>query len=146
MTTADKGTYQEHPFEVPPGVTRLDVEFSYENKGAGTELEIGLFDSERFRGTSRFSKQRFHIAEAEATPSYVAGPLVPGTWRLSLGIPSIGAGTTSGWRATIRLSSEPSPREGLAPTLATEARWYVGDLHAHTLQQYVYYCSTVPYC
>jgi hypothetical protein len=141
MTPADKGTYQEHPFQVPAGVTRLDVEFSYQNKGAGTELEIGLFDARRFRGTSRFSKQRFYLTEFEATPSYVAGPLLPGTWRLSLGIPSIGAGTTSEWRATIRLSSDPTPREGLAPALKTEAGWYVGDLHAHTLHSDGYGCE-----
>jgi hypothetical protein len=141
MTPADKGTYQEHPFDVPAGVTRLDVEFSYEHKGDGTELEIGLFDPQRFRGTSRFSKARFYLTEFEATPSYSAGPLVPGTWRVSLGIPSIGAGTTSAWTVTIRLSSEPTPREGLAPALKKEAGWYVGDLHAHTLHSDGYGCE-----
>jgi hypothetical protein len=133
VTIKDKGTYQEHPFAVPAGVTRIDVEFTYQNKGAGTELEIGLFDPQRFRGTSRFSKDRFHISEFEATPSYVPGPLVPGTWRFSLGIPSIGAEMTSEWRATIHFSTDPTPREGLARTLKAEAGWYVGDLHAHTL-------------
>src|SRR5262245_30857374 len=63
LTVKDKGTYQEHPFTVPAGVTRIDVEFTYQNKGAGTELEIGVFDPQRFRGTSRFSKDHFHISE-----------------------------------------------------------------------------------
>ena len=141
LTVADKGSYQEHPFAVPPGVTRIDVEFTYQNQKAGTELEVGLFDAQRFRGTSRFSKQRFHLTEFEATPSYNTGPIVPGTWRLSLGVPSIGAEQTSEWRAVIRMSTAPSPREGLGPVLRTQAGWYVGDLHAHTLHSDGYGCE-----
>lgn len=141
LSIADKGTYQEHPFEVPAGVTRIDVDFTYDDRDAGTELEVGLFDSRAFRGTSRFSKQRFHISEYEATPSYYPGPLTPGTWRLSLGIPSIGATSHSAWHATIRMTSDPTPREGLGPTLRAEPGWYVGDLHAHTLHSDGYGCS-----
>ncbi|MEO8682441.1 MAG: hypothetical protein ABI665_25560, partial [Vicinamibacterales bacterium] len=111
VTTADKGNYQERAFEVPAAVTRIDVDFAYDNRGQGTELEVGLFDSQRFRGTSRFSKDHFHLTEFEATPSYFAGPLPAGTWRLSLGIPSIGAGQSSKWTATIRLSTRSTPIE-----------------------------------
>ena len=133
VTTYDKGTYQEHAFDVPAGVTRVDVAFDYENRGKGTELEVGLFDAQRFRGTSRFSKDHFHLTEFEATPSYFTGPLPAGKWRLSLGVPSIGAGQASAWTATVRLSMRSTPIEGLGPVLKAEAGWYVGDLHAHTL-------------
>lgn len=133
VTTADKGTYQEHPFEVPAGVSRIDVDFTYDNRGSGTELEVGLYDPQRFRGTSRFSKEHFHLTEFEATPSYYTGPLPAGAWRLSLAIPSIGAGQSSKWTAAIHLSTRSTPIEGLAPVLDHEARWYVGDFHAHTL-------------
>lgn len=141
VTVADKGLYQEHAFDVPAGVTRLDVEFTYQNPKADTELEVGLFDARRFRGTSRFSKQRFHLTEFEATPSYVPGPIVPGTWRVSLGVPSIGANTAVEWRCVIRMSSAPTPREGLAPALRAAAGWYVGDLHAHTLHSDAFGCE-----
>ncbi|MEO7275124.1 MAG: hypothetical protein ABIX28_14300, partial [Vicinamibacterales bacterium] len=30
VTTADKGWYQEHPFDVPAGVTRIDIDFAYD--------------------------------------------------------------------------------------------------------------------
>ncbi|MEO7273505.1 MAG: CehA/McbA family metallohydrolase [Vicinamibacterales bacterium] len=133
LTVTDKGTYQEHPFDVPAGVTRIDIDFAYDNRGEGTELEVGLFDSQRFRGTSRFSKEHFHLTEFEATPSYSTGPLPAGTWRLSVGVPSIGADQSSKWTATIRLSTRSTPIEGLGPVLTTTAGWYVGDLHAHTL-------------
>ena len=114
-------------------MTRIDVDFAYDNRGKGTELEVGLFDSQPFRGTSRFSKDHFHLAEFEATPSYVAGPLPAGRWRLSLGIPSIDAGQSSTWTAKIRLSTRSTPAESFGPVLRTEAGWYAGDLHAHTL-------------
>ncbi|MEO7271634.1 MAG: CehA/McbA family metallohydrolase, partial [Vicinamibacterales bacterium] len=107
--------------------------FAYDNRGTGTELEVGLFDPQRFRGTSRFSKDRFHLTEFEATPSYFAGPLPPGRWRLSLGVPAIGTGQSSRWTATIRLSTRSTPIEGLGPTLRSAPGWHVGDLHAHTL-------------
>lgn len=140
VTAADKGLYQEHAFEVPKGVNRIDVEFVYENRKQGTELEVGLFDSQRFRGTSRFSKDHFHLTEFEATPSYYAGPLPSGTWRLSLGIPSIGNTQSSKWTATIHLTTRSTPTDGLSPVLKTESGWYVGDLHAHTLHSDSFGC------
>ncbi len=141
VTAADKGTYQEHPFDLPAGTTRIDVAFSYDNQRDGTELEIGLFDPQRFRGTSRFSKARFYLTEFEATPSYAVGPLPAGTWRLSLGIPSVKAGTSGGWKAIIRLSSEPTPREGFAGVLKDAPGWYVGDLHGHTMHSDAFGCE-----
>lgn len=141
VTSADKGTYQEHSFEVPAGTVRIDVAFTYQHKSDGTELEIGLFDPVRFRGTSRFSKERFHIGTVEATPSYLPGPIVPGTWRLSLGVPAVAANARSAWRTTIRLSDGFARQPGLAPILVGEPRWYTGDLHAHTLHSDAFGCQ-----
>lgn len=144
VTVADKGTYQEHAFDVPAGVRRLDVEFTHSHKDAGTQLEVGLFDPERFRGTSRFSKERFHLAEHHATPSYVPGRIMPGTWRIALGIPSIGADTTASWRVTIRLTLASEAEAGLAGALKQGPAWYVGDFHSHTLHSDAYGCEDVP--
>jgi hypothetical protein len=144
VTRADKGTYQEHRFAVPAGVTRIDVAFDYEHQKDGSELEVGLFDPQRFRGTSRFSKSTFHVATYEATPSYLPGPIVAGNWVLSLGMPAVKADTTTTWRATIRLSFEASPRAGLAGgtgVLNAAPGWYVGDLHAHTLHSDGFGCE-----
>jgi hypothetical protein len=138
--SSDKGTYQEHAFEVPAGVTRLDIEFTHTHKDDGTELEIGLFDPLRFRGTSRFSKAQFHVAERHATPSYMSGPILPGRWRVSIGVPSIGATTRALWRVTVRMSSGDGPQEGLARILRPATEWYVGDLHAHTLHSDAFGC------
>jgi hypothetical protein len=131
---ADKGTYQEHVFDVPAGITRLDFTFTHTHKDVGAQLEVGVFDPTRFRGTSRFSKTAFYIADGHATPSYHAGPLPEGRWRISLGIPALGPAPSVEWNVTVRMSTR-SPHvapQQLGPVVSTP-RWYVGDFHAHTL-------------
>lgn len=39
------------------------------------------------------------------------------------------------------MSTAPTPRDGLGPTLRTTPGWYVGDLHAHTLHSDGYGCE-----
>lgn len=140
VTAADKGTYQEHTFQVPAGVSRLDFEFTHSHKTEGTQLEVGLFDPSGFRGASRFSKSRFHVADAHATASYVPGRIAAGSWRLSLGIPAIGAATIATWQVTIRMTRAEDATAGLAPTLAPGPAWFAGDFHAHTLHSDAFEC------
>mgnify|MGYP003382522757 CR=1 FL=1 len=144
LTRADKGTYQEHPFTVPAGVTRIDFEFTHSHKDAGTQLEVGLFDPMRFRGTSRFSKSRFFIAEGHATPSYSTGPLLAGTWRVSLGVPAIGADTRATWQVRIRLSFAADTRPGVPTPLRAGPAWFTGDFHAHTVHSDAFDCQDGP--
>ena len=127
--------YKLLPFEVPPGTKRLTVELSYTARDQGTILDVGLFDPERFRGWSASFKSSFTISEVDATPSYLPGPLPPGTWKLLLGVPSIRPGVTSEYTLKVFLASsrEPSPAAGLPPSvIRSESGWYRGDLHAHT--------------
>lgn len=140
LTRADKGTYQEHGFEVPAGIGRLDFEFTHSHAADGTQLEVGVFDPIGFRGTSRFSKRRFHIADAHATPSYVPGRITPGPWRVSIGIPAIGASTTATWQVTIRMTPAADAHAGLAAPLAPGPAWFAGDFHAHTLHSDAFEC------
>jgi len=131
----DKGTYQEHEFEVPAGTTRLDFTFMHSHKDVGAQLEVGVFDPTRFRGTSRFSKTDFYIADAHATPSYHAGPLPAGRWRISLGVPALGPAPEVEWQVTVRMSARsPHLAPGTPPSSpAAGPRWFIGDFHAHTL-------------
>jgi hypothetical protein len=101
VTRADYQTYREVPFAVPAGVTRVTVEFSYTTKEQHTTIDIGLFDGERFRGWSGGSKATFTVSEADATPSYLPGPIRPGLWKLILGIPNIREGVRSEFQAKI---------------------------------------------
>ena len=135
VSIADKGTYQEHEFDVPAGTTRLDFTFTHSHKDVGAQLEVGIFDPSRFRGTSRFSKTEFYIADAHATPSYHAGPLPAGRWRLSLGVPALGPAPQVEWQVTVTMSTR-SPHLAATPSSSDSSagpRWFVGDFHAHTL-------------
>ena len=84
MTYANRQTYIEVPFEVPKGVTRVTVDFSYTERDKHTSIDLGLFDGERFRGWSGGNKSHFTVSETDATPSYLPGPVRPGKWKLIL--------------------------------------------------------------
>ncbi|MDO8802626.1 CehA/McbA family metallohydrolase [Phenylobacterium sp.] len=133
LTGADHQTYREVPFRVPAGVTAITVAFDYSGRDQKATIDLGVRDPQRFRGWSGGNKASFTISDAEATPSYLAGPLPAGTWRLVLGAPNIRKGTRAAYRAKIWFE-----RAGDAPTSlsATPVRagpgWYRGDLHLHT--------------
>ncbi len=128
----DQYSYRLEDFEVPEGTGAIHVEFDYTGKGDYAEIEIGLFDPDGFRGTSRFSKSSFFISKYRTTPSYFPGPVQAGKWQVSLGFPTIGA--ESEYEITIRLIPENHPLYygPLDEPLTDEHRWYQGDFHTHT--------------
>ena len=134
VTYADRQTYIELPFEVPEGVTRISIETSYTEREKHTAIDLGLFDSERFRGWSGGNKSAFTVSETDATPSYLPGPVRPGRWKLILGVPSIREGVSSEFTANIYFT-----RMGILPAVSTFSEiplrsgpaWYRGDLHMH---------------
>ena len=138
LTRAERGTYMLRDFTVPPDVKRIDVSYTYTGTRAeGTELEIGIFDPEKFRGTSRFSKNAFFITAHRATPSYFPGAILPGTWKILLALPSIRDGATSDYTVTVRLRSGPTadgPSDDSPPaSTAKGPAWFKGDMHGHTM-------------
>lgn len=128
----DQYTYRLEEFDVPEGVGALHVTFDYTGKGSFAEIEIGLFDPDGFRGTSRFSKSSFYISKYRTTPSYFPGPVSPGQWFISLGFPTIQA--VSEYEITIRIIPKIHPEYygPLSNSLREEQRWYRGDFHTHT--------------
>jgi len=135
LTHTDNHTYREVPFTVPSGITRLTIEFSYTARDERTTIDLGLFDGERFRGWSGGNKATFTISESDATPSYLPGPVRPGTWKLVLGVPNIREGVHSEFQAHIYFSRADSPLPASpfsAKPVNTTRGWYRGDLHMHT--------------
>jgi len=134
VTFADAQTYRELPFTVPSGVTRITVDFSYTERDKKTSIDLGILDSERFRGWSGGNKSSFTLSETDATPSYLPGAIRPGPWKLLLGIPNIENGITSNYEARIYLS-----HAGDLPAVSTFSNaplrkgpaWYRGDFHMH---------------
>lgn len=128
----DQYTYRLEEFTVPESTGTIEVEFDYTGKNTHSEIEIGLFDPDGFRGTSRFSKSSFIVSKYRTTPSYVSGPVSAGIWHISLGFPTIRA--ESEYEITIRLIPE-NHSEYYGPlnkSLSDEQRWYHGDFHTHT--------------
>ncbi len=134
LTRADHETYVERPFDVPAGVERLTVDFSYDTREQRTTIDLGLFDPQRFRGWSGGDKQGFTVGVTDATPSYHPGPIIPGRWTLLLGVPNIRPGVTCRYQARIRFGRGEAPAVSAFSDAPLEVgpRWYRGDLHMHT--------------
>ncbi len=127
-------TFVEVPFTVPAGIERVSLTFSFTGKEDNTKLDLGMEDPERLRGWSGGNKSAFTIGVSDATPSYLPGPIVPGTWKLVIRVANLRPAATTEYKAMIHLTkSGQAGVEGFADhPLNTEARWYRGDLHMHT--------------
>ena len=132
MTRADHQTYREVPFRVPPGTTRLSVEFAYTGKDQKSVIDLGVRDPQRFRGWSGGNKQSFTISDADATPSYLPGPLPAGVWKLVLGVPNLRAGAEAHYTARIFYERGRTFAGFAAAPIKAGPGWYRGDLHMHT--------------
>ncbi|HEY2752860.1 CehA/McbA family metallohydrolase [Phenylobacterium sp.] len=132
ITRADHQTYREIPFRVPAGTARLTVEFAYTGKDQKSVIDLGLRDPQRFRGWSGGAKQSFTISEAEATPSYLPGPLPAGVWKLVLGVPNLRAGAQAHWTAHVSFEHGQAFAGFSAAPIKAGPGWYRGDLHVHT--------------
>ncbi|MDE0524670.1 MAG: CehA/McbA family metallohydrolase [Boseongicola sp.] len=143
VTPADKARtpFLEIPFQLPSGVTRLDVGFEYA-KAEDCALDIGIMDSRAtdyptrsgFRGWSGSARNEFFVATDAATPGYYAGLMPAGRWKLLLGMYRV---PDRGVAVRLTLMADAAPREvAAAPKPATprgeRPGWYRGDLHCHT--------------
>ena len=134
ITPQQADSYVLVPFQVPTGVARIEVSFRYTGREDHTTLDLGVLDPERFRGWSGGNKHFFTIGIADATPSYLPGPLPAGTWNLLLGVAWLAPGHTAQYSAHVHFVSSTTPDTSgfTSAPLATGDRWYRGDLHMHT--------------
>lgn len=132
MTRADHEHYREVPFRVPAGTTRLTVEFAYAGKDQKSVIDLGVRDPQRFRGWSGGNKQSFTISDAEATPSYLPGPIPAGTWKLVLGVPNLRPSAEARYTARIFFERGTGFAGFSAVPIKAGPAWYRGDLHMHT--------------
>ena len=132
VTGSQNKTYFEVPFDVPAGVHRISVDFSYTGKEHKTTLDLGVADPERFRGNSGGNKSHFTISETDATPSYLPGAIPAGKWKLLISVPNIRTTEQDTYRAEVRFNSKQEDSSFTAAPLVAGTRWYRGDLHMHT--------------
>lgn len=135
----DAKTFRTLSFQVPPGVSELQVTLAYE-RGQNTPhnlIVIALFDPNGFRGIAhRFAThQLIRLGRASATPGFVPGAIPAGEWTIELNMFWI-VPTTDGrdWTYSIVVETpRPAPfSHNEAHRLAESGRWFKGDLHAHT--------------
>ncbi|KSV62164.1 CehA/McbA family metallohydrolase [Sinorhizobium sp. Sb3] len=129
------------PFDVPEGVTRIDVALSYP-KSEQCIIDLGALDpratdyptTEGFRGWSGGARDRFFVATDDATPGYIHGEIPSGRWKVMLGLYKIPEGGVD----VLVTADHDSSRRAIAPQPARQfpvrkgAGWYRGDLHCHT--------------
>ncbi len=136
------------PVEVAPGTAALRVELEYER--AGAVLDLGCLGPSGFRGWSGGARGSFVIAEDDATPGYLPGPVEPGLWQVIVGLhlvpaagvryrvtaeQSNGRGAWGpGQRGAVPAPPAPASRPARRELPATPGhRWLAGDLHSHTV-------------
>ncbi len=159
-TLADKATddYLLLPFEVPPGVGRLTIRYTYTHQvsaalpgGSGNVVDIGVLDPRGaavfqgvgFRGWSGSDRSEFTIGLTDATPGYLPGPIYPGTWHILLGLCHI-LPEGCHYRVEITFSEDQGSggaeeqgnkgagEQGREGAVSCRPRWYRGDLQSHT--------------
>ncbi len=150
----DRDEFSLIPFEVPPGVARLSVAYEFSRAlsadKAGWEegniLDIGLFDprgagfpdGRGFRGWSGTARREFTLSATDATPGYIPGPILPGTWHILLGLYQL-ASDGCDYRIVVRMEPGegddapfPLPCPYDSAPVSAGPRWFRGDLHAHS--------------
>ncbi|ESQ85222.1 hypothetical protein AEAC466_05790 [Asticcacaulis sp. AC466] len=128
-------TYIDLPFTVPDGVTRLSVKFRYTGREQKSTIDLGLNDPNGFRGWSGGNKSEFTLSATDATPSYLPGPIIAGTWNLVMGVPNMRPDATSDYQAEITFGHVDDKATVSAFTdkpLNDKAGWYRGDFHSHS--------------
>ncbi|KAA9162310.1 phosphoesterase [Amycolatopsis acidicola] len=137
------------PVQVPAGVSQISAVYSYDKPTVpsgtpGNSCDIGVFDARGtklggagFRGWSGGFRDRFSISRTEATPGYLPGDVMPGTWNIVLG-PYQVAPQGMNYRVEVTLThgTPGEPFKPNYPPLKARGRgrtWYRGDCHLHTV-------------
>ncbi|KSV91427.1 CehA/McbA family metallohydrolase [Sinorhizobium sp. GL28] len=129
------------PFDVPEGVTRIDVTLSYP-KSEQCIIDLGVLDpratdyptDQGFRGWSGGARDHFSVATDDATPGYIHGEIPSGRWKVMLGLYKVPEDGVD----VLVIVDHDSSRRAIAPQPSRQfpvrkgAGWYRGDLHCHT--------------
>jgi hypothetical protein len=154
LTPDQHWKYTYLPFEVPENIGRIDISYTYDSVigsdpqlSGGNTVDIGIFDSRGiaphssgYRGWTGSARMEFFIALDSATPGYMPGPILPGTWNIILG-PYKVAERGCHYRVDITLTETDAPYGEFPPllrltnTAGTRVHadgWYKGELHCHS--------------
>lgn len=126
------------PFDVPAGVAEIEVR--HDDLSEANILDWGLDDPAGFRGWGGGKSGPAIVGRSAASPSYVPGPLPPGTWEVVVGKAKV-VEQPARYEVEVVLRDTPTlapqtERQPFTapPALESTERWYVGDFHSHTIE------------
>jgi len=123
------------PFDVQDGT--VEVEVRHTSVDDDDVVDFGVEDPNGFRGWGGGNDEPAIIGARAASRSYLPGPLPVGTWHVVVGKAKL-VSATPGYRLEIVQRTTPTLADAVdraapsSPTLASEARFYAGDLHVHS--------------
>ncbi len=144
VTKTDSKSYHPHSFEVPAGTTNIHLAFDYAPHYATgrihrNQINVSLNDPDGIRGVwGKWQEAGWNINGVLSSPGFGSWALQPGTWMAFIDVHRILPPDPVNYTLTITLSSEPlsiepSPYTDVRGVASTEAGWYRGDLHAHSI-------------
>ncbi|NHB85184.1 hypothetical protein G7085_12650 [Tessaracoccus sp. HDW20] len=106
VTLADQSAdrYQRFPFELPEGVSSFEVWLEVQG-GPDAVVDLGCEGPDGWRGWSGGARRTFIVAEDDATPGYLPGNVVAGTWDVIVGLHTL---PDSGAEVTVTVEAPPS--------------------------------------
>lgn len=137
--------YRLLPFPVPGGTKRIEIRYAYDRE-AGNVLDLGLFDprgseflaAEGFRGWSGSERDHVVVTEHAATPGYLPGPIIAGTWHVLLGLYQVASGGCHYLLEILVSDVEGEVPEERPPAHSVDLMphrgpgWFKGDLQSHS--------------
>ncbi len=137
--------YQRFAFELPAGIDSFEVLLEVEG-GPEAVVDLGCEGPNGWRGWSGGARRSFVVAADDATPGYLPGDVVPGTWHVIAGLHTLPDGGAE-LRVTVEMPARSRPDHGpveepvqrvrrgsdRALPAPPGMRWYAGDPHSHSL-------------
>ncbi|MGG4491291.1 CehA/McbA family metallohydrolase [Metabacillus idriensis] len=111
-----QGEYITLPFSVPDDIEEIKVELSFSQPDKNI-IDLGLEDSNGFKGWSGGARKDIFVREDRATPGYTLGELPSGEWGVILNAYRVPESCEVDVQVTL---------------LTSEMRWFKGDLHLHS--------------
>ena len=131
------GDYVDVPFVVPAGT--VEIQISHTDGSDFVILDWGVWSPEGFRGWGGGLEDDAVIGVLQSSRGYLAGPITPGTWTVSIGKAKVDP--VAGGHYAIDVTCHDTATLPIAPkaaftpvVLSTERRWYKGDFHVHSEQ------------
>lgn len=134
-------THIPHTFNVPPGTQVVTIRFDQTEQTSAMvvpQVSLTLFDPNGARGARHNNAdQNIRLTAWTATPGYVPGNLIAGTWTAWIDVHRLLEPDTVQYTLDIEVSEETPdevPQAWTKGSTAPRGRgWYRGDLHGHTL-------------